>query len=115
MGVGEGEGRGGGGMGAGEMERLLHPVLNNWTFTVGMADVWTSFRRRFHVAALTKRNHVRVASLHDIYKRSTSTHAQTIPRAKSVDYLNFCCQSEEEMEEIWKANLMVWRGEGGFK
>ena len=97
------------------MERLHHPVLNHWTFTVGMAGVWTTCKRRFHVGALTKRNHVRVASLHDIYERSTSTHAQKIPRAKSLDHLNYCCQSEEEMEEIWKANLMVWRGKGGFK
>ena len=63
------------------------------------------FRRRFTVAAMTKHNHVRVASLHDMYKHSTL--AETNRKAKSVDHLNFCYQSEEGMEERWKANLQV--------
>ena len=64
----------------------------------------TVFRR--FTLALRKRGHMsRVASANDVYVESTLT--QTVRKARSVDHLTFCHQSQEEMEAKWRRNLQV--------
>ncbi|KAJ7354964.1 hypothetical protein OS493_029073 [Desmophyllum pertusum] len=62
----------------------------------------TVFRR--FTLALRKRGHMsRVASANYVYVESTLT--QTVRKARSVDHLTFCHQSQEEMEAKWRRNL----------